>query len=174
MTSEAPAARLVTPRLTMVALDLDAVEAALRGDRRALGRLLGADVPSDWPEAPLRERAMPVLRDRLVVDPTAAPYGTWAAIHAGTVVGAAGFKGRPDARGAVDLGYGILPAWRRQGLATEAARGLIEHVREDPAVRRVTADCHVRNGASIRVLERLGLTRVDERGELIYWELQLR
>jgi ribosomal-protein-alanine N-acetyltransferase len=89
------------------------------------------------------------------------------------VIGAAGFKGRPDARGAVDIGYGILPPWRRRGLATEAARALVDHVRDDPAVQRVTADCRVDNPASIRVLERLGLTRVDRRAGLIYWELEL-
>lgn len=173
MTSRAPVGRVTTPRLTLVALDLPTVEAVLRGDRAPVARLLGAVVPADWPEPPLRDRALPPLRDRLRLDPSGAGYGTWAAVHAGTVVGAVGFKGRPDASGAVDLGYGILPAWRGRGLATEASQGLIDHVRADPAVRRVTADCRTDNEASVRVLERLGLRRVGERRGLIYWELEL-
>jgi ribosomal-protein-alanine N-acetyltransferase len=40
------------------------------------------------------------------------------------LIGRLGFKGKPE-HGAVEIGYGIVPAHRQQGYATEAGQVLI-------------------------------------------------
>ena len=42
-----------------------------------------------------------------------------------TLVGTAGYKG-PPFEGVVEIGYSIVPSWRRRGLATEACEALVE------------------------------------------------
>ena len=58
-----------------------------------------------------------------------------------------------------ELGYWIgLPFWRR-GYATEAAREGVRYALEEMGLNRIYARCMVRNPASARVLEKLGMTR---------------
>jgi RimJ/RimL family protein N-acetyltransferase len=60
----------------------------------------------------------------------------------------------------IEIGYRLRrSAWGR-GLATEGATALMADGLADPAVPRVVACALVTNGASCRVLEKVGLTRV--------------
>lgn len=77
-----------------------------------------------------------------------------------TLIGLGGFKGPIDVDGAVELGYGIAPAYRRQGLATEATRAMLAHARTFPAIRVVLAHTLPEPNESTRVLERCGFTFV--------------
>ncbi|WP_374472102.1 GNAT family N-acetyltransferase [Phenylobacterium sp.] len=68
----------------------------------------------------------------------------------GRVIGKAGAYRLPD------VGYILHPdAWGR-GLATEAMAAVVAHVFATRDVDRLTADVDPRNGASIRLLEKLG------------------
>jgi RimJ/RimL family protein N-acetyltransferase len=80
----------------------------------------------------------------------------------GAVVGGCGFKGPPDRDGAVELAYGIDPAHRGLGYATEAAAALTEFAFADGRVRLVRAHTKTDNGASARVLLKCGFVRIGE------------
>ncbi len=93
--------------------------------------------------------------------------------HTGEVLGTCGFKDEPRA-GRVEVGYGVAPAHRDKGYATEALACLVELARSlDPEVvllAQVDAD----NLPSTRVVRKLGFvptgTKVDEDGEhLVQW-----
>lgn len=91
-----------------------------------------------------------------------------------TAVGQLGAKGEPDARGDLEIGYGLNPDARNQGYATEAVGALVAALLERPDVRRVTAQTAVSNPASGRVLDKLGFVAVgtswdEEDGDLIVW-----
>jgi [ribosomal protein S5]-alanine N-acetyltransferase len=73
-----------------------------------------------------------------------------------TAIGAAGFKGPPDARGEVELGYGVLPSYQRQGYATEAVRGMMSFAFGDPRVKTVIGQTIPSLVASIGVLQKAG------------------
>ena len=60
----------------------------------------------------------------------------------------------------VEIGYRLRRAAWGRGLATEGAAVLMADGLADPAVPRVVACALVTNGASCRVLEKVGLTRV--------------
>jgi RimJ/RimL family protein N-acetyltransferase len=72
------------------------------------------------------------------------------------LVGAGGFKGAPDARGEVELGYGIVPEYQRRGYATEAVRGLSEFAFRDPRVKTVIGQTLDGLTRSIGVMEKAG------------------
>ena len=99
------------------------------------------------------------------------PYGTYEIIRRrdGAVIGAAGFHGAPDETGAVRVGYGLAESARGHGYATEALRGLLDWVRHQDGLTCVLADTTRSNEASQRVMERAGMSRVGEDGELLYY-----
>ena len=74
------------------------------------------------------------------------------------VVGAGGVKAPPTAQGEVEIGYGLAPASRGKGVATEAARRLIDEALAFGATR-VLALTAPANVASWRLLERIGFRR---------------
>lgn len=67
----------------------------------------------------------------------------------GRFVGIAGLRDRPEG---VELGYAVLPEFRRRGMATEMARGVLGVA--PPA--RVFARTRLTHAASRRVLEKVG------------------
>jgi RimJ/RimL family protein N-acetyltransferase len=66
---------------------------------------------------------------------------------------------------AVEIGWRLVPAAWGQGIATEAARPVVVHGFETVRLDEIIADIDVENAASIRVAEKLGLTR---QGEAVY------
>ncbi len=58
--------------------------------------------------------------------------------------------------GVVEIGYAIVPDYRRQGYASEAMGRVIDWLIEDPSVQNIIAGCDTRNRASVRTLRKLG------------------
>jgi ribosomal-protein-alanine N-acetyltransferase len=62
--------------------------------------------------------------------------------------------------GIAEMGYSVSRAFWGRGFATEAARAVIEAAfQSDSVLHRVRASADARNGASLRVLEKAGMTR---------------
>ena len=80
----------------------------------------------------------------------------------GTVVGRAGFHGRPDENGMVEIGYAIDPKWRRQGHARAAVRILLDAAKADPSVRVVRASVRPDNIPSRRLVDGFGFQELGE------------
>jgi ribosomal-protein-alanine N-acetyltransferase len=163
--------QIETANLRLIPCSVAAAQAAIES-RAALAADLGARVPEDWPAEDLRD-FLPVY-GQIVNDAAArAGWGIWLMIQPAeqTLVGDIGFKGPPDEHGTVEIGYSVLPAFRRRGYAAEAARALVVWAAAQPGVRRVTAECLPDNAASIRVLERIGMHIVQRTDEALLWEL---
>ncbi|MGC3961206.1 MAG: GNAT family N-acetyltransferase [Verrucomicrobiota bacterium] len=78
------------------------------------------------------------------------------------VVGSAGFKGPPDAAGAAEVAYGIVPAFEGKGYATEALGELVRFAFNDERVRKLCAHTLPVQNASSRVLAKNGFTKTGE------------
>ncbi|ETK31327.1 GNAT family N-acetyltransferase [Microbispora sp. ATCC PTA-5024] len=61
--------------------------------------------------------------------------------------------------GTAEVGYGVHPAHRRRGYATEAVRGLTSRLLGEGVLRRVELRANADNVASVRVAEKAGFTR---------------
>ena len=88
------------------------------------------------------------------------------------LIGDAGFHGPPDGKGAVEIGYSIVPEYRGRGFAFEAAQALVAHALAHPRVRRVTARCLHDNYPSLKVLQKLGMRQVGRAGEALRFEVR--
>lgn len=68
---------------------------------------------------------------------------------------------RPADHPVGELSYWVLPHARGRGVATAAARAMLDVARGIESVRSVVLDIEIDNLASIRVAERVGATRRD-------------
>lgn len=87
------------------------------------------------------------------------------------VIGDAGFKGRPNRRGEVDLGYAIIAEQQRKGYGFEAASGQAKWALAQAEASCITAKCLLGNTASARVLAKLGMQESHRDSEMIHWKL---
>lgn len=76
-----------------------------------------------------------------------------------TLLGFCGFVGL-EGMEEPELGYELLPELWGSGLATEAARACVRHAFEEAGLERVIAGADASNGASLRVIEKLGMKRM--------------
>jgi RimJ/RimL family protein N-acetyltransferase len=97
-------------------------------------------------------------------DPSVNPWLVRLAVLRDTdeIVGLVGFHDRPDARGMVEIGYRVLPAYRRRGLAREMAMTMWSYAASRPDVRVLRATVAPDNAASRAVIEAAGLVHVGE------------
>jgi [ribosomal protein S5]-alanine N-acetyltransferase len=91
------------------------------------------------------------------------------------VIGSVGFKGPPDAAGVVEIAYGIVAGFQRQGYATEAAAAGVDFAFADSRVRLVRAHTLPTPNASTRVLTKCGFeyrgqVRDPDDGPVWRWE----
>jgi [ribosomal protein S5]-alanine N-acetyltransferase len=92
------------------------------------------------------------------------------------VVGLGGFKSVPDAHRTIEIGYSVAPAYQGKGFATSAASQLIEIAFASKLVDCVRAHTLAEQNASIRVLEKCGMSKESETidpdvGKLWRWEI---
>jgi [ribosomal protein S5]-alanine N-acetyltransferase len=168
-----------TARLELVAARPEHLEAELEGAER-LKTLLDAEVPPSWPPGEYDRHAIAYFRDRLAEGGEAVvPWYVWYAIQPATagdpatLVACGGYFGPPAPDGTVEIGYSVVPEWRRHGYATELVQALTKRAFDDLAVRRILAETTVENVASLAVLGRCGFRRMGTGREPHYDRFQL-
>lgn len=77
-------------------------------------------------------------------------------------VGRAGYHGRPDPAGMVEIGYAVHPAYRRQGYARAALVALLDRAVREPEVRTVRATIRPDNAPSRNLVMQYGFAEVGE------------
>jgi [ribosomal protein S5]-alanine N-acetyltransferase len=161
--------RLRTPRLLLFVCQIEFVDALSQGSAVARERF-DVHVPEDWPDQELAS-FLPLYEGQLREDPSLLGFGVWIMVEVKTqtVVGSAGFMGKPDADGVVEIGFGVHPTYRGMGYATEAVESLLLWALDFDEVRCVVAHCDPANAASIRVLEKVGLHRTEMEDARLAW-----
>lgn len=158
--------RVGTGRLALIALPAEALGAIAEGRMDLAGARAGCDL-SGFP-AEEREIARIRLAD-LALDPEYLPWSLRAICLKPELrcVGHFNFHSRPDpaylrdlAPGAVELGYYILPEFRRRGLAEEAARAMMDWAADSHGVRRFVVSISPANAASVAMARKLGFARI--------------
>jgi ribosomal-protein-alanine N-acetyltransferase len=91
----------------------------------------------------------------------------------GEVIGRCGLEPRPTEAGLEgELAWMFAKPWWGRGLATEAGAELIRYGLETLALTRVFAKAMPDNTASIKVMERLGMTRVASADREVEYEMR--
>lgn len=147
----------------LIELDRDTMCALAQGD------LAGAQAHSPIPLSPFfsgeDQRGVWLRRaEQIALEPAEAHWVTrvvWDP-DLGKAVGRAGFHGRPDERGMVEIGYETDPQFQRLGYAKAAVAALIEWATLEPEVRVVRASVSPTNDTSLRIVRNFGFVAVSE------------
>lgn len=86
------------------------------------------------------------------------------------LVGEIMFKGAPDDRQTVELGYGTHPAFQGRGYMKEMVGGMVNWAAQQPNVARVIAETAVHNKPSQRVLLANDFRPYQQQGKMLWWE----
>ena len=148
-----------TPRLALVPLGPEHLESAhAYASDPALTRLM-MFLPFESPDE-TREYLETCRREWASPSPA---FYEFAVLCGGEHIGHVGIE-LNDARDTAELEWVLRSEYQGRGFATEAARALMAFARDRLGIRRFVAHCDAKNAASQRLLERLGLCLVDDRG----------
>lgn len=166
---------ILTDRLQLIPCTVEHLE-ALINNPQALEQALGITICDRWTEFP---GALEFSRAQLQADPSIQEWAPYLFIHQQDrkLIGWGGFKGKPNATGTVEMGYEITTDYRHQGLANEAAQGLLNFAFSQPSVEAVEAHTLPEHNPSTRILEKLGMhwlgIEIDpDEGEIWHWQIQ--
>jgi RimJ/RimL family protein N-acetyltransferase len=167
---------LVTERLRLIPITLEAMEAVLDHDKPRAEQLVGARFPRGWPDDPLLDVGFPYSRAAIRAAPEVRLWGDSLVIlrDEPLVVGSVVFHGRPP-DGIAEIGYAIEERARGVGLATEATRACVEWALGHADIAAVQATTFPWHTASLGVIKNLGMCQVatrdhDTLGELLVFE----
>lgn len=117
------------------------------------------DVTRFWSFPPWSDLAQArAYLERVYADATSGRAMPWAVAtrEDDRLVGTATLFSVNPEQGRGEIGYSLAQASQGRGLATEAVRALVAHAIDALGLIRIEADVDPRNGASRRLLERLG------------------
>jgi len=159
-------------------MSLAFMRALAAGDLATATGEIGATLP-----AGMREDLANFLGYRipaLEADPASQPWLGRSIVATGPdgrrdVIGTVGFHAPPDETGRVEIGYRVVAAFRRQGVATECVSALLGWA-ESQGVHRFRASVAPDNAASLAIVRSFGFqqvgVQVDEiDGEELVFEL---
>jgi ribosomal-protein-alanine N-acetyltransferase len=173
---------LRTARLELLPMTIGMVEAVLQGRRDEAEHLARAEMPDRWPNHELIERAFAMTLESIRADPDSRLWGARVMVASDEgatrrVVGSIVFRGAPQADGTSEIAYGVEEGSQGRGYATEGVGASVAWALSQSGVRAVQATTFAWHRASVRVLEKIGMTAVGARehetmGEMLVYELR--
>jgi ribosomal-protein-alanine N-acetyltransferase len=151
------------PAVRLHPLDAGALQALVDQDLAAARATSGVPLPPEF----LNDTWLWTLRlGQMVGEPAVTPWLVRAIVAldgpgAGAVVGHAGYHGAPDERGMVEIGYRIVPAFRRNGYAQAAVTELLAYARDHGATI-ARASISPGNERSLRIAAAFGFTQIGD------------
>jgi [ribosomal protein S5]-alanine N-acetyltransferase len=147
-----------TKRLKLIRWNDAHFQAIFDNNLVQLGELLDCNTPKEWTTFPDMADALPFFYESFKQNGNY--WGSFFTIHKADrqLLGTCGFKWGPDADGAVEIGYEVTEAYRQQGLASEAAAGLVHFAFQHSPLKLVRAHTLAKENPSVSVLKKLGFT----------------
>jgi [ribosomal protein S5]-alanine N-acetyltransferase len=91
-----------------------------------------------------------------------------------TIVGSFSFKGEPNERREIEIGYGTELPFQRRGYMTEGIAAAIEWAKKQPNVDWLVADTESDNFASHKVLDKNGFAMFEQVDDILWWKIDCR
>jgi ribosomal-protein-alanine N-acetyltransferase len=103
-------------------------------------------------------------------------YTFWVVLEKSTqlIVAELGFKGEPNDKAEIEIGYGTMPSQRGKGFMTEAVGGMIEWGKSKPGIDYILAETAEINTASIRVLQKNSFECFEKRKKMLWWKIEVK
>lgn len=102
-------------------------------------------------------------------------YTSWEMVllEENRIIGGICFKGPPDEKGEVEVGYGTDEPYWNKGLTIEALTALFEWALSEHNIKAFIASTELDNIASQNLLKKLGFEQYEENRGLIWWRLNV-
>jgi [ribosomal protein S5]-alanine N-acetyltransferase len=165
MKTSSPTPDIHSARLELRTMTPEFMRACLSGDANKAQQVLDVNLPAEWPDSSI----LALRLRQLQADPELQPWLLRAMIlkRTNTIVGYIGFHTRPNPHylqqwlvDAVEFGFVVLPAFRRQGFAAEAAHALMHWANMLHGVRRFVLTIGPDNQPSQALAAKLGFKRI--------------
>jgi len=161
----------------LIPCDLKIFECILKGDQHIAAHL-NINVPNQWTE--FGSPAFEYGNKKIQEDPSSSKWWTYLPIYkeSNTLIGSCGFKGPPNDKGHVEIGYEVAKLYRNKGYASEMAKQLIHIATNDKEVKSIIAHTLADKNASVSILQKFNFILVEEINDpedgLIWkWQLNL-
>ncbi len=152
---------ILTPRLALIAITPEAILSEQAGDNR-LGEIIRCIIPPSWPPKDWEPHVFDFFLDQFARHPNQIGWPRYVALPnpdgTRTLIGTVGAFSKTDPPSVCEFGYSTLPPWEGRGFATEAAQALIQYLRNDQRITEIIAHTFPTIPASIRIMEKCGLT----------------
>ena len=168
-----------TARFELVSMSMRFLRLLLARDIDGAAAEIGAAVPEGLPEQ--LDNFLQFRIADLEGNPAAQPWLGRAIVLTGPdgtrrIIGSAGFHEPPNADGRVEIGYRVEAAHRRQGVATEVVRALLDWAAAEHGVQRFRASVSPGNAPSLATIRKFGFRKVgvqidDIDGEELVFDL---
>ncbi len=165
-----------TSRLRLIRWNEAHFQAIFEENLIKLGQLLDVETPRAWTTFADMADALPFFYDSFKEN--GSYWGSFFIIHKADrkLLGTCGYKGAPNDEAMVEIGYEIEAHYRQQGLATEAAQGLIDFALQHVEVKKIIAHTLAHENPSVSILKKLGFQFVEalidpDDGDIWKWVL---
>jgi RimJ/RimL family protein N-acetyltransferase len=159
-----------TDRLILIPLTLGLTRSLLDEKTEELEKL-GIVTDGAWPTDDTKD-ILPIINRTLEKNIIPSGFEAWMIVKKDNfkVIGDIGFHGKPDEKGEVEIGYGLIADERSKGFGFEALKAIMNWTISQESVKVIKADCLISNKPSARLLEKVGMREINRDEELIYWE----
>jgi len=159
-----------TDRLMLVPVTLEITRALLDGNSSEIEKL-GIRTDKRWPRRETRD-VLPMINRSLEKDGIPSGFEFWMIVKKDNmhVIGDIGFHGKPNEKGEVEVGFGLVEHERAKGFGSEALTAIMDWLSSQESVRLIKATCSISNKPSARILEKVGMKETSRGQDLIHWE----
>lgn len=163
---DTPGLSIHTPRLELVSLSMEFMQAAIEKNRPLAERLATFEIPDPWPDW---DFVLAIRINQLQINPKLRPWMLRAMVLHSTrrMVGRIGFHDGPGSEHlisrsplAAEFGYEVFPEFRRQGYAHEASLGMMNWARRVHGVPAFILSISPDNEASQGLARKLGFKKI--------------
>jgi len=164
---------LQTKRLQLIPLSFEHLQHCLQ-NFQLVETALNLELSDFQLGEPVR-KAIEMKLQKMAIDPNnLAWYTYWLIVlrSENRNIGLIGFKGAPNAKHEVEIGYGLQGSYQGNGYMTEAAACLVNWALDQVPGLTVVAETNKSNLASQSVLKRLEFKPYDESELTIWWRFQ--
>jgi len=165
-----------TDRLIIIPLNYDQLRLYLRGNGKLEKELRLANNFRNVSEEARESAEFFILPSmKKAVSDNYLYYAFWLVVEkeSRSIVGELGFKGIPNDKNEIEIGYGSFFGHRRKGFMAEAVGGMIEWAAQRPDVDYILAEADENNIASIKVLQKNNFKVFDKKGAMLWWKKEV-
>ena len=163
---------LETEKLKLIPLNVHNLRYLIE-DRRKMERNLGVKITDTELEKPVKKAMRTSLQKVIENKEDYLWYTNWVIVlkKENRIIGGLCFKGIPDEKGKVEIGYGMQDEYKCKGYMTEAVKELINWAFSFNHVTEVIAETGKDNLPSHRVLEKAGMQKYEENEKMFWWRI---